>query len=175
MIKLKLPLKTKRLLIREFTKNDKESYYELMKDKAINYYIGSSITRVNLQIRFQDNIDRYQKCRLGSLAIYEAEMREVIGFCGFDKDQTGEGICILVAFLKNFCKKGYGYEAMNKVLISAFKSGKIEKILCRVDPENFDSINLLKKFSPTFWKCVPNWNDEKQELLYCIYRRSFVI
>ncbi|MBL7067532.1 MAG: GNAT family N-acetyltransferase [Candidatus Marinimicrobia bacterium] len=164
-MKLPLPLTTERILIREFRVEDRNSYYELMSEKDIQKYLGSPITREKANEQLQQVINQYQQSGLGPLALWELGADKVIGFCGFIKDQSEEGIGIIYGILPQFRRKGYGVEAVTKLISEAFKNCEFDRIIARVDSENVASINLLKKVGMKYFKDTKNlWHDKKDNL-----------
>ena len=75
-----------------------------------------------------------------------------IGIITYIKRDYLEHYDIGFAFLPNFSKKGYAYEATLAVLNNIIQSQKPAWILATTIPQNTASINLLKKIGLTFEK-----------------------
>lgn len=74
-MRLTLPLQTERLVIKQFTEQDEESYYQLLSDEDYIKYLGSPVTQEQANRQLQRVIEGYGSSGLGALMAYEPTFR----------------------------------------------------------------------------------------------------
>lgn len=169
-MKLNLPLKTERLVIKQFTEHDEEHYYRLVSDRDYVKEIGSPITKDKAHRQLQGVIERYKQSSLGPLMAYEVSSNKVIGLCGLDLDDSGEGLGIFYAVLPQFREQGYATEMNQKLIESAFSTSEVDRIVARVSSDNTASIHLLEKLGMVYLQSVHDLYDDKEKHLYVLYK-----
>jgi len=70
------------------------------------------------------------------------------------------------AFLSEYSRKGYAFEASSATLYYAQKFLKLERIVAITEPHNIRSISLLKKLGLQFEKPVKFSNESEELLLF---------
>jgi ribosomal-protein-alanine N-acetyltransferase len=173
-MRLTLPLQTERLVIKQFTEQDEESYYQLLSDQDYIKYLGSPVTHEQANRQLQRVIEGYGSSGLGSLMAYEESSSRVIGLCGLDYDQSGEDIGIFYAIRPQFRRQGYATEIARKLIDSAFKVLKVDRVVARVNSDNAASVCILKKLGMTYFKLVPYSLHDQKEHLYVLDKEMYM-
>ena len=154
-------LETNRLLLNELTTNDFEFIFELVNTQEWIQFIG------NRNIETYEDAKAYiQKIKENSDIQYWTvtlkEEKKLIGVITFIKRDYLDNSDIGFAFLPNFTKKGYAYEATKAVLNRVTKNDSHKRILATTLKENQNSIRLLEKLGLEFDKVI---KVEDEELL----------
>lgn len=94
------------------------------------------------------------------------ETGEKIGVCGLYDREGLEGVDIGFAFLPYFEKKGFAFEAAQKLIEVGFNSFGIVKILAITTHQNTASQKLIERLGFTFVEVVRIPNDPEELRLY---------
>lgn len=141
-------LETERLLLREVSTTDASSFYKLLTSEGWLTYIGDrnihSVADAEAYIE-KHYIPSYARLGYGSYCVLNKKTQEFMGACGLYKRDNLDHPDIGFAFLPNFHRQGYGYEAASAVIKYVFKELNIKTIVGFTLPQNTASINLLKK------------------------------
>lgn len=89
-----------------------------------------------------------------------------IGMCGLFKRDTLEDIDIGFAFLPDYIGKGYGYEVAIEIMTYARDVLGATRIVGITNPDNQNSIHLLKKLGLRFERTVRLLGEDKEVLLF---------
>ena len=142
------PIETERLLLRKIEVTDAPFFYELFSSEGWMQFIGDrniqTVVDAEQQIK-EKYIPSYTLNGYGSYLVIEKDSEKAIGTCGIYKRSNLDHPDIGFAFLPEFLRKGYGYEAANAILEHAYKVLKMNKILAFTLPKNIASIKLLEK------------------------------
>jgi RimJ/RimL family protein N-acetyltransferase len=144
-------LTTARLTLRRLTLEDGGFVRRLLNEPSFIRYIGDR------RVRSEEDARRY--IREGPMAsysrhgfgLYLVELKELgtpAGICGLLKREELEDIDVGFAFLPDFWRQGYAFEAATAVLADAARRG-FTRVLAIVSPENAASIRLLGKLGFT--------------------------
>jgi [ribosomal protein S5]-alanine N-acetyltransferase len=142
---------TERLIIRRLTADDANFILELVNTDGWIKFIGNR--NVTSQVEARTYIERILENK--SIVYWVVKLRDSqvsIGIVTFIKRDYLEHHDIGFAFLPNFAKSGYAYEATNAVLHQLIHEQNLTHILATTVPENTDSIRLLKKIGLAFEK-----------------------
>ncbi len=142
-------LLTARLLIKPLTITDYNFIFELVNTEGWIKFIG------NRNIKSQVEAAAYIQNILGNKnvsywVVKLKDKQDKIGIVTYIKRAYLEHPDIGFAFLPNFCKKGYAYEATNAVLNQIIREGNLSHIFATTVPENISSIKLLKRIGLVF-------------------------
>jgi RimJ/RimL family protein N-acetyltransferase len=172
-MRITLPLETERLIIKQFTEQDEESYNQFLSDEDYIKYLGPQKLH---QVIEEYSSQEYRSSGLGILMAYEVLLSKVIGLCGLYRDLSGEAkdIAILYAVLTQFRGQGYATEIARKLIETAFEFLDLERVVARVNPDNAASVRILKKLGMTYSKLVPDWSLGKEEHLYALDQEMYL-
>ena len=154
---MEIVIETERLILRKFTIEDAPFMLELLNTPTWLRFIGDrnvhSVKEAE-QYLINGNIKNYSTYGFGFYLVEVKETGEAIGMCGLVKRDSLDDIDIGFAFLPQFIGKGYGFEAASATLRYAQTVLQLNKIIAIVNPENADSIKLIKKIGLQFEKMV---------------------
>ena len=165
------PIKTERLILRQFTLNDAEFIIELVNQPSFIQNIRDvGVRTLSDAEKYLANgpISSYERNGFGLLAVTLSDSGQPIGMCGLIKRDTLDDVDIGYAFLPKFWSKGYAFEFAQAVM----KYGKdvvgLKRVVAIVDPTNAGSIRVLEKLGMTFEKMVKLSEDDIDLKLFSI-------
>jgi RimJ/RimL family protein N-acetyltransferase len=149
-----LILETERLNLRRFSADSDAPFaLTLLNEPSFLQYIGDKKVR-NLddarQYLLNGPIASYEKNGFGLYAVELKESQTSIGMCGLIKREELPEPDIGFAFLPEFWKKGYAFEAAAAVMKDARETLNLDRILAIVNPENYASMKLLERLGLRF-------------------------
>lgn len=165
---------TERLIIRPTYLEDADFIFELLNSKNWIEYIGDrNVKSIEDTEDYIKNKMMPQLERLGysNYTIIEKECNNKIGTVGlYDRDGLEE-IDIGFALIPNYEKKGYAYEASNRIKEAAFFEFGINALCAITSKNNLSSQTLLKKLGleKVGTKKLPTNNEEL--LLYRVEKQ----
>ena len=152
---------TNRLHIQPTSKNDTSFILELVNTKGWLQFIGDrnvhSISEANTYI---DTILTTEN--LFYWTVQTKETKTPIGIITFLKRSQLDHFDLGFAFLPEYGKKGYAYEASKAVLQFVRKQLEQQAVLAVTLPFNLSSIQLLKKLDFRFLKEIDRGNENLQ-------------
>lgn len=164
-------LETERLRIRWLSLEDAEFILELLNDAAWLQFIGDFGVRTLEDARaylVRSPIAMYTHLGFG---LYLAELKEgnvPIGMCGLIKRDFLEDVDIGFAFLPDFRKQGYAYEAAVAVLAYGKETLGLKRIVAITSLDNQASGRLLEKLGLHFERVIPYPSDGEEVKLFAI-------
>lgn len=146
---LSLPLKTRRLIIREYTDEDWQAVYDYIKNPAYwKFQAGEPPTEERVKALIQWAV-REQKLspRINYyLAATEAQTGDLIGEAVLKVMPPGHGQAeIGFGVVPAQWKKGYGTEIARAMVDTAFDTFKLHRVSAQCAPENKASIRVMQK------------------------------
>ncbi len=162
-----MDFETERLVLKPTSTDDAAFIFELMNTPQWITNIGDRNIRSVKDARFYilaKMIPQYQKLGFSNNTVIRKSDNVKIGSCGLYKRDDLDSVDLGFAFLPEFHKKGYAYEAAKKLVEVAFTQHNLTKLKAITIKENTNSQNLLLKLGFThvgFFK-VPN---EVEDLL----------
>jgi len=149
-----LILETERLNLRRFSADSDSPFaLTLLNEPSFLQYIGDKKVR-NLddarQYLLNGPIASYEKNGFGLYAVELKESQTSIGMCGLIKREELPEPDIGFAFLPEFWKKGYAFEAAAAVMKDARATLNLGRILAIVNPDNYASMKLLERLGLRF-------------------------
>jgi ribosomal-protein-alanine N-acetyltransferase len=166
---MEIVIETERLILRKFTLEDAPFVLELVNTPAWLQFIGDrnvhTVEEAENYLR-NGNLKSYVEHGFGFYLVATKENNEAIGMCGMVKRDSLEDIDIGFAFLPNSIGKGYGYEAASATLDYGLNVLKLGRIVAIVDPENANSIALIKKIGLKYEKMVQISTNDIELMLF---------
>ncbi len=159
---------TERLILRPTSLEDAAFIFELLNTPQWLQFIGDR------NVRSVADAEAYIKSRMmsqlarlgyGNYTVIRKEDGAKLGTCGLYDREGLDGIDIGYAFLPQFAKQGYAYEAASKVKAAASDCFGIQHLCAITAKENTSSQKLLDKLGLQYTKLV-KLPDEGTELLY---------
>ncbi|WP_157972802.1 GNAT family N-acetyltransferase [Aureibaculum luteum] len=162
-------LSTSRLELDFATKKDAAFLFELMNDPAYLKNIGDrNIKTITDAENFiaDKYIKSYKDNGYGYYIIKLKENLKPIGICGIVNREEMSFFDIGYAVLPEHRNKGFAYEATKALYDFAQSTLKINEIAAITDPENHESIALIKKLGMKYKKKIQLPNDDIECHLY---------
>jgi [ribosomal protein S5]-alanine N-acetyltransferase len=144
---------TARLLIQPLTINDNAFIQELVNTGGWIKFIGNR--NINSAADATAYIERIISNK--NITYWVVQLKStttLIGIITFIKRDYLDHHDIGFAFLPDFSKNGYAFEAAHTVLIGLLQNNNFTHILATTIPENISSIKLLKKLGLQFDKVI---------------------
>lgn len=142
---------TGRLLLRELTPDDAQSFYELNLDPDVLRYTGDTPFKNVSDARvFLINYDQYKKYGFGRWAVIRKEDDAFLGWCGLKYSEETKEYDLGFRFFKKYWGNGYATEAAIACASLGFSTFNIPKIIGRAMKANSASIRVLEKAGFTF-------------------------
>ena len=162
---------TERLLIRPTSEDDAEFIFKLLNTPNWIKYIGDrdvrSVEKAKAYIA-EKMIPQLERLGYSNYTLIRKQDRKKIGTCGlYDRDGL-EGIDIGFALLSEFEKKGFAFEASNKLKEAAFNQFEIERISAITTKDNVASQRLIVKLGLTLTGTIKLPDNDQELLLYTI-------
>ena len=137
-------LKTNRLIIEYFKNSDISDWAKIESDANVRRFVDGKVLSFEESRKYVEmNIRQYQKIGYGRYAVRLKENRNLIGMCGFLKENYG--IDFGYRYSKTSWGKGFGFEAAKVVLNYGFSELGLKQVFGLTAEENRGSIRILKK------------------------------
>jgi len=140
--------KTERLILRAYTKNDRENIYKLFTEKFVKTY------EMHLQMKSISAVDNYLEWHIKNEAspnrthyFYVIELQETREFLGIVGYSFVEKAVMELEYylLEEHWGKGYMTEALRKAIAVAFENRHAVKLFAQCHVDNPNSENVMKK------------------------------
>lgn len=139
---------TERLLLRPTIETDADLIYKLLNTPKWLAYIGNrnvnSIEDAEAYIT-KKMTPQLERLGFGNYTVIRKDDQAKMGTCGLYDREGVEGVDIGFAFLPDYEKKGYAFEAATKIMEVAFSEFKIKHIQAYTTKDNNSSQKLLEK------------------------------
>ena len=164
-------IETERLLLKPCSEEDAEFIFRLFNTPNWIKYIGDR------NIRTVESAEKYivekMKPQLGRLGfsnytVIRKKDRAKIGTCGLYDREGLEGIDIGFAFLPEYEKQGYAFEAADALKKAGFKNFGLTSIRAITTKDNFSSQRLLEKLGLELMGSTKLLDNNEELLLYKI-------
>lgn len=168
---------TERLFIEPTSEKDSEFIYELLNTPKWIKYIGDrKVTTIDKAKEYikEKMIPQLHRLGYSNYTLIRKTDSQKIGTCGLYDREVLDGIDIGFAFLPEYEKKGFAYEASNKLKDVAFSEFKIEVINAITSKDNTSSQKLLEKLGLKFSDFTKLPNEEEELLLYKLEKQDYL-
>lgn len=169
---------TDRLILKPCGEKDAAFIYELMNSPKWISFIGDrNIHNIDDAKNYILEKMKPQQDRLGysNYTVIRKSDSAKLGTCGLYDREGLEGIDIGFAFLPQYEKMGYAFEAANKLKEEAFSRFGIQKIKAITSKNNLSSQGLLEKLGLTQIGTTILPNDDEEILIYEIINNGDLI
>lgn len=159
----KLPwdiLQTDRLYVREFSMEDMEALRRLYEQPHMTDYVEPLFEDAQERQYQKNYIEKiYGFYGFGMWLVFHKETGELIGRAGVEFRETCRDGEVEMGYLisPEYQRKGYGTEVCKAIMGYAKEELQMERILCRVSPENKPSIAFLKQLGFELSKQEDEW------------------
>ncbi|WP_343330034.1 GNAT family N-acetyltransferase [Polaribacter staleyi] len=162
---------TERLIIQPTSDSDAEFILALLNTPKWLTYIGDrNIKTVEDAKEYikEKMVPQLERLGYSNYTLVRKQDHQKIGSCGLYDREGLEGIDIGFAFLPEYEKKGFAFEAANRLKNAAFNDFKITSIGAITSKENTSSQKLLEKLGLKLVGTTQLPDEEEELLLYKI-------
>lgn len=165
-------IQTDRLVFREFTQADIDKLFLLLSDTIVMKHCLGPMDITGVQKWLDIAIECYKKYGYDYWAVYERYTNTFIGQIGIlNQEIDGKREeCLAFMIGQKYWNKGYATEGAIACINYAFKSLKLERLIATVEPENLQSICVLKKIGMKYVGEINYIN--KKVYIYSINKRE---
>ena len=166
-----LSFETPRLLLKPTTEEDAPFLLELYNSPKWLRFIGDRNIRTIAQAEDWINTKitpQFDRLGFGNYIVLRKSDQARIGTCGLYDREGVDGIDIGFAFLPQYEKQGYAFEAASKIMDIGFKLFSLQKISAITMPENIASQRLLGKLGLQFQQIIKLPDDQVELMLYVL-------
>lgn len=160
---------TDRLALSKLTAEDAPFILELLNDQAFLKYIGDRKVRTLEEARMyilNGPIKSYRKHGFGLYLTTLKKYGTPIGICGLLKRDNLDDADIGFAFLPEFRRQGFGYEATSATLQYGRDQLGLKRIVAITQANNKGSIRLLEKLEMQYQRIIRLSENEPELQLY---------
>ena len=139
---------TERLRVRRLEVGDAAFIFSLLNDRSWIRYIGDKGIRTTDDARRyleQGPLAMYERVGFGLYAVELKDGRDPIGMCGLIKRASLGDVDLGFAFLPDFRRRGYAFEAASAVLAHGRTALGLRRIVAILTRDNDRSARLLAK------------------------------
>lgn len=155
---------TKRLYLREMTKDDFGSLCKMLQDNEVMYAYNGAFSDLEVQEWLDRQLARYEKYGFGLWAVILKESGEMIGQCGLTMQPWKDKEVLEIGYLfqKAFWHKGYATEAAVGCKKYAFEVLKADRVCSIIRDNNIPSQNVAVRNGMTKQKetCTKHYRGE---------------
>lgn len=149
----RLELKTERLMLRPFRREDGAAMYELNDDPEVLQYTGDiQFADVAATECFLENYTPYEEYGVGRMIVVLKATGEILGWCGLKYHPEEDEYDIGYRFNKRNWGKGYATESAKAIMVDGFARIGMKQIVGRARVENTASIHVFDKLGMEFVK-----------------------
>jgi ribosomal-protein-alanine N-acetyltransferase len=148
-----------RLILRQFTKDDLDTYAEIMGDREVGRWFpkGDGYTREESEKSLKAILKHWSQHGFGIWAIVDKANGALIGRCGLNLINETSEVEIDFVVSPNSWGKGHGTEAAKAALAYGFENLRLQNIIALAKPENNASRRVIEKIGMRFIKKAEYW------------------
>ena len=168
---------TDRLIVRPVTLEDASFILELFNSPKWLKYIGDrNVKNISQSTEYIQTrmISQYEKLGYSTFTVIRKTDLAKIGTCGLYDREGMDGIDIGFAFLPQYERRGYAFEAAEKIMYLAFNKFGIPELKAITTKYNFASQKLLEKLGMLQNGTFTLPDDDEELLLYTIQKSQYL-
>ena len=152
-------IRTDRLLLRRFTKEDLEAYTRIMGDKNVGRWFpkGDGYTREESEKSLRNILNHWDKHGFGIWAIVDKTSGVLLGRCGLNLIAETSEVEVDFVVTPDSWGRGYATEAAKASLTYGFEKLKLDRIIALAKPENTASRRVIEKIGMPYVKNAEYW------------------
>lgn len=151
-----MQLETKRLIIRPFTLEDLDPFFDIMGDpEVMRFSVGGVRTRDQAREFLVGRVLKHHaEHGFSLLAIIHKEQNRLIGSAGLIYQSIDEEDLVELGyrFIPTYWGQGYATEAARAIAEYGFQELHLNQIISIIDPENTRSLGVASRIGMRFWK-----------------------
>ena len=141
-------LETERLILKKITYRDLTDIYEYSQDENVTrYLLWDAHPNIKVTKKYLYLVNKfYSKSKFYDWGIHLKENNKMIGTCGFSQiDIENNSAEIGYVLNRKYWQRGFGAEAVSKVIEFGFDTMGFNRISARVIKGNINSLKVLSK------------------------------
>src|SRR5580658_9329000 len=148
-------IRTDRLLLRPFQRDDVEALHELWTAPKVRRYLWDDvvITRETVQQIIESHLVTADRLNLGYWALHILPVSPfatpIAGFCGCRLIDDGPELELLYGLRAEHWAKGLATEACTAGLEYLWRSTSYQRVYARTDPPNENSVQVMRRLNMT--------------------------
>ena len=152
-------IKTNRLYLRQFHKDDLGAYAKIMGDHEVGKWFpkGDGYTREEARRSLDYILEHWDKHGFGIWAIIDKKKRVLLGRCGLNLIAETSEVEVDFVLARNYWGRGYATEAAKAALAYGFDSLQLDRIIALTKPENIASRRVIEKIGMRYVKNAKYW------------------
>lgn len=152
-------IKTDRLYLRPFSKEDLYVYARIMGDHEVGKWFpkGDSYTLEESEKSLNSILEHWNKHGFGIWAITDKKKKVLLGRCGLNLITETSEVEVDFVLARNCWGKGYATEAAKAALAYGFSVLKLDRIIALAKPENIASRRVIEKIGMRYVKNAKYW------------------
>ncbi len=143
---------TERLVVRHLEDADLPNFYAVCSDPVAMRYMGDGepLTEEQTALWIQRSKTNYSDHAFGCMAVISKQDDSFIGFCGLVYAPGSTDVEIIYGLAQLYWGQGLATEVVGAMLKFGLKQCGLPEILATIDPQNTNSVNVVKKLGMTF-------------------------
>lgn len=164
-------IRTDRLFLRRFCKEDLEDYARIMCDYEVGKWFpkGDSYTPEEAKRSLNNILEHWDEHGFGIWAVTDKEKRVLLGRCGLNLISETAEIEVDFVLARESWGKGYATEAAKAALSWGFNVLKLDRIIALAKPENVASRRVIEKIGMHCKKDAEYWG------IVCAYYEKYKV
>jgi ribosomal-protein-alanine N-acetyltransferase len=152
-------IRTNRLCLRRFSKEDLDAYAKIMGDHEIGKWFpkGNGYTREESKKSLDNTIKHWDKHGFGIWAITDKKKKSLLGRCGLNLITETSEVEVDFVLAKDCWGNGYATEAAKAALAYGFGILKLDRIIALVKPDNIASRRVIEKIGMQYIQQAEYW------------------
>jgi RimJ/RimL family protein N-acetyltransferase len=152
-------IRTRRLHLRHFSKEDSEAYARIMGDKEVGKWFpkGDGYTREESEKSLKSIMDHWSRFGFGIWAIGDKSNKILLGRCGLNIIAETSEVEVDFIIAPDYWGKGYATEAARAAVRYGFENLKLGRIIALAKPENMASRRVIEKTGMQYVKNAQYW------------------
>ena len=142
------PLRTERLLLRPWTREDVHELHAMWTTPDVRRYLWDDIeiSRQTAEQVVDSHFAAAERHAIGYWALELAEHRgSMIGFCGFRFIDEQSDVELMYGLLREFWGMGFATEACNAAIGYFWNATNYDVLYARTDPPNVASVRIMER------------------------------
>lgn len=152
-------LRTERLCLRQFNKQDCDAYAKIMGDHEVGKWFpkGTGYTREEAEKSLNSILTHWDKHGFGIWAVTDRAKEVLLGRCGLNLITETSEVEVDFVLARDFWGRGYATEAAKAVLAYGFEILKLDRIIALSKPENTASRRVIEKVGMRYLGNAEYW------------------
>ncbi|SJZ69602.1 GNAT family N-acetyltransferase [Anaerorhabdus furcosa] len=167
-------IETKRCILRKFTLDDVDDFYELMSNERVNKYIPLLPFKSKDEAKeflIKSHIEKYNNVSSYRYAVCVKDINKVIGYVGLSQSECND---FGYAIHEDYWHQGYASEVCEAVL-KQLKQDGIEYITATHDVNNPNSGKVMKKLGMQYkYSYHEIWQPKNFMVTFRMYQLNFI-